>query len=75
MEGYIRANFLGHQEFQLQVDGNFVNWGSYNAAHQYSSLYTGTGQPVQLMVFDGDSTGGNTIPNTGWYGDNSGNLW
>jgi hypothetical protein len=79
MEGYNISSdnstyYLGPNEFQLQVDGNFVNWGSYNPEHQYSYLYTGTGSPVGLMVFDGDSTANPPTSNTGWYGDNSGSL-
>ncbi len=75
MEGYnIAPVFLGSGEFQLQVNDNFVNWGSYNTAHQYSYLYTGTGNPVKLMAFDGDSTTNPPTQNSGWYGDNSGNL-
>lgn len=73
MQGYnIAPYFLGSGEFQLQVNGNFVNWGSYNPAHTYSYLYTGTGIPVSIGVFDGDSN--TNTANPGWYGDNSGSL-
>ncbi|MDR3582217.1 MAG: peptidoglycan-binding protein [Candidatus Pacebacteria bacterium] len=75
MQGYNIAPYsLGSNEFQLQVDGSFVNWGAFQPAHQYSRLYTGTGSPLGLMVFDGDSTGASATPNNSWYGDNSGNL-
>jgi uncharacterized surface anchored protein len=75
MAGYnIAPYILGAGEFQLQVDSNFVNWGSYNPAHQYSYLYTGTGSQVGLGVFDGDSTATSPVPNPDWYGDNSGSL-
>ena len=75
MQGYnITPYFLGSNEFQLQVGGSFVNWGTYQPSHQYAYLYTGTGGPASFLIFDGDSSGGNATPNTGWYGDNSGNL-
>jgi len=64
---------LGEGFGDLMVNGGFVDWGLYSSAHQYSrtqSLPTS----VTLNVFDGDSTGGNTVPNSGWYGDNSGSL-
>ena len=74
MDGYnIDPYFLGEGEFDLQVDGAFVNWGSYNPNHVYSSLYTGTGNPVNLMVFDGNSNP-TPVVEPGWYGDNLGTL-
>lgn len=73
MQGYdITPYFLGTGEFQLQLGGNFVNWGSYNPAHTYSYLYTGTGSAIGLGVFDGNSN--TNTPNAGWYGDNTGSL-
>jgi hypothetical protein len=73
MEGYdITPYLLGQNEFKLQVNNSFVNWGSYNSGHSYSYQYTGTGAPVSLGVFDGDSN--TNTPNPGWYGDNSGSL-
>jgi len=75
MDGYnIAPYFLGAGEFDLQVDGTFVNWGGYNPTHEYSHLYAGTGNPVNFLIFDGDSTVPQPIPNSGWYGDNSGSL-
>lgn len=75
MDGYdISPYFLGVNEFDLQVDGAFLNWGAYNSAHTYNDLYTGTGNPVKFLVFDGDSTVANPSPNLSWYGDNTGNL-
>lgn len=57
--------------FDLQVDGQFVNWGDYNSSHIYTYAFTqGSAAPVNFRVFDG--TAG--VPNEGWYGDNSGNL-
>jgi len=71
MDGYdISPYLLGEGEFDLQIDGTFVNWGAYNPAHQYSYLYPGAGNPVNLAVFDGDSNTG--TKNLGWYGDNNG---
>jgi uncharacterized protein (DUF2141 family) len=76
MQGYdISPYFLGAGEFQLQINGAFVNWGDYIAAHTYSSLITGAGATVSLGVFDGDASNpGSPVANPGWYGDNSGNL-
>ncbi len=73
MNGYdIAPYFLGEGEFDLQINGAFVDWGAYSPTHQYSYLYMGIGAPVNLLVFDGDSNTG--IVNPGWYGDNSGSL-
>ncbi|HVM58942.1 MAG TPA: choice-of-anchor C family protein [Candidatus Paceibacterota bacterium] len=75
MDGYdVIPYFLGLDEFDLEVNGAFINWGAYDSGHQYSHLYTGTGAPVSLMVFDGDSHGGPANVNAGWYGDNVGSL-
>lgn len=73
MDGYnISPYHLGEGEFDLQVNGTFINWGGYNPLHTYSHLYAGTGSPVSFLIFDGDSNTG--IANPGWYGDNSGSL-
>ena len=75
MKGYnIPPYYLGSGEFQLQVDGSFVDWGAYQPTHQYAYLYSGAGHPLGLMVFDGDSTATTPVPNTSWYGDNIGSL-
>ncbi len=75
MQGYsIGAAQLGSGEFQLQVGGSFVDWGAYQPSHQYSYLYTATGQPLSLMVFDGNSSTSLPTPNPSWYGDNVGSL-
>jgi hypothetical protein len=73
-EGYDTSPYLlGPNEFQLQVNGGFVNWGPYDGTnHTYSYLYTGTGSTINLGVFDGDSN--SNTANAGWYGDNSGKL-
>jgi len=73
MDGYnINPYFLGAGEFDLQVNGTFIDWGAYNTAHTYSYLYAGTGSPVNFLVFDGDSNVSQI--NQGWYGDNTGSL-
>jgi hypothetical protein len=72
-DGYdIDPWFLGEGEFDLQIDGAFVNWGDYNPSHSYSYLYTGNNSPISFGIFDGDSK----VPeqNSGWYGDNEGSL-
>ena len=75
MKGYnIPPYYLGSGEFQMQVDGSFVNWGAYQPTHQYAYLYAGAGHPLGLMVFDGDSTAATPVPNASWYGDNTGSL-
>jgi len=75
MDGYnIDPYFLGEGEFDLQVDNTFINWGSYNLAHSYSHLYTGTGNPISFLIFDGDATPAQPVLHPEWYGDNSGSL-
>lgn len=74
-DGYnISPYFLGEGEFDLQVNGGFVNWGTYNTAHIYTIPFTGLGATVGFMMFDGDSTQPTPTPEAGWYGDNSGSL-
>ena len=71
-QGYdVDPFFLGEGFGDVQVDGNFVNWGAFSASHAYG-LFTTLGGPVNLAVFDGD-TNTNT-KDLGWYGDNSGSL-
>ncbi len=73
MDGYdVNPWFLGEGEFDLQINDTFVNWGSYDSGHNYSYLQNGTGAPINLGIFDGDSN--TNSKNLGWYGDNSGNL-
>jgi len=75
MQGYnIAPYLLGSNEFKLQLDGQFVNWGSYQPSHAYSYLYTGTGNPINLLVFDGDATAASPAPDASFYGDNTGTL-
>ncbi len=56
-QGYdIDPWFLGEDFGDVQVNGNFVNWGAFAAPHAYSLSTTLSGS-VNLAVFDGDSTG------------------
>ena len=61
---------LGLNEGNVQINGEFANWGAFTTNHTYCSTFTG--QSIALRVFDGYSTT-NTI-DQGWYGDNSGTL-
>ena len=71
-QGYdIDPWFLGEGFGDVQVNGNFVDWGDFNASHAYSLSTTLSGS-VNLAVFDGDSN--TNIKEAGWYGDNSGSL-
>lgn len=74
MNGYdINPYFLGEGEFDLKVDGAFLNWGAYDSStHTYSHLYTGNGNSTNFLVFDGDSNTNTIHPE--WYGDNTGSL-
>ncbi len=75
MHGYnIAPYYEGTNDLTLQVDNAFVNWGAYQPTHEYSYLYTGTGNPVSFRVFDGDANASSATPNPSWYGDNAGNL-
>ncbi len=65
---------LGSNEFKLQVNDGFVNWGAYNPNHDYSYYTVGTGSTVNFRIFDGNSAVANPQPSLGWYGDNSGYL-
>jgi hypothetical protein len=56
----------------VQVGGQFVNWGAYSAAHEYSVKYTGSGSAVNFRVFEGNAM--TNTPGSAWYGDNWGNL-
>jgi len=70
-QGYDDGQFvLGEGFGNVQVDGNFVDWGT-SASHGYG-LSTTLGGSVNLAVFDGDAN--TNTKNLGWYGDNSGSL-
>jgi hypothetical protein len=68
MQGYPG---LGEDEMDVQVGGQFIDWGTYNSSHSYTYAFapTSTG-PVNFRVFDGMAG----IANAGWYGDNDGSL-
>jgi hypothetical protein len=42
----------GPDLLDLKVNGNFVDWGSYNESHEYLYMLTGTGSAVNLLVYD-----------------------
>jgi hypothetical protein len=64
---------LGADWGDLLVNGAGVNWGSYNAGHNYSTDTAAGTSSITLNVFDGDATSGYSY-NPGWYGDNVGSL-
>lgn len=71
-QGYdVDPFFLGEGFGDVQVNGNFVDWGAYGASHAYGLSTTLPGS-VNLAVFDGDSN--TNTKDSGWYGDNSGSL-
>lgn len=61
---------LGPDEFDLQVNGSFINWGAFTPTHTYSYMFKGIGDKVNFLVFDGQ----NNVSIPSWYGDNSGSL-
>ncbi len=72
-DGYNNTDYtLGLGEFDLQLNGEFINWGTYNTSHVYNYDYIGTGNTVNFIIFDGYSDVPTLIPS--WYGDNSGSL-
>lgn len=56
----------------LQVNGQFVDWGAYNPNHVYSLTTSFTGMTLNLAVFDGDPS--TNTKNPSWYTDNVGSL-
>jgi len=54
----------------LQVNGQFVDWGAYSAGHAYTLALPLSGT-VNLAVFNGYATG---VKEPGWYADNVGAL-
>ena len=65
----------GPNQKDLQVDGNFVDWGEYSDQHEYCFQYQGTGAPVHFRIFDGKANA--QPPEIGppsWYADNHGEL-
>lgn len=70
--GFDRNGYLLGEGFgDLQVNGQFVDWGAYSPVHSYTLTMPLAGT-VNLAVFDGNS---NPPPEAmPWYGDNSGSL-
>jgi hypothetical protein len=68
---YISLGSYDANQCEMQVNGQFLDWGAYSATHQYSMAYTGAGSSVNFKIFDG-----NAMTNTllSWYGDNWGTL-
>jgi hypothetical protein len=72
------ASFLpgpsGYDEglLDLQVNEAFVDWGPYSSAHEYQLNFVGTGEAVDLRVFEGDVASKEL--NKDWYSDNNGIL-
>lgn len=65
--------YLGAGFGDVQINGQFVNWGAYNTNHSYCTTVAGTkGGSLSLRVFDGDSNTNEIVES--WYGDNSGSL-
>ncbi len=67
VNGGYNANLL-----DVQVDKSFVNWGSCANDHSYTHYVLGTGDPINLRVFDGNVA--TNTPDPSWYGDNNGTL-
>ncbi len=57
---------------ETQVNGQFVDWGMFNADHHYSYWILGDGNPINMRVFDGDPD--TNTPNPAWYVDNVGTV-
>ncbi len=56
----------------LQINGQFVDWGAYSPYHAYTLAMSLSGT-VNLGVFDGDWT--TNTKNSAWYTDNVGSLY
>ncbi|HET9651609.1 MAG TPA: hypothetical protein VFP36_05435 [Usitatibacter sp.] len=64
---------LGPNFADVQIDGQFVDWGAYNASHVYCVPRTkAAGGSFNLGVFDGDGNANVKVPL--WYLDNGGTL-
>jgi len=64
----------GPDQKDLQVNGQFVDWGVYSSDHVYTLIFDGTDSKVNFRVFDGTA---NTLPPVmmpSWYPDNEGSL-
>lgn len=65
--------YTGSNFGDVQVNGQFVDWGAYNTAHKYCTTLTlAADATISLRVFDGDGTTG--VTNESWYADNVGSL-
>jgi hypothetical protein len=64
----------GPNQKDLQVDGEFVDWGDYNAGHEYCLAYTGEASAVSFRIFDGHANYNPPEIMAGWYPDNRGSL-
>ena len=51
-DGVLGYEYLGVNLLDLKVDNNFVDWGAYNPGHTYYWTVTGTGIPVELLIYD-----------------------
>lgn len=70
--GFDRNGYLLGEGFgDLQVNGQFVDWGAYSSVHVYTLAMPLAGT-VKLAVFDGNSNPPAAV--MPWYGDNSGSL-
>jgi len=49
VSGYVS---YGPTLLELKVNGNFVDWGAYNAAHTYTIAMIGYGNQVALQIYD-----------------------
>jgi len=45
-------NSYGPNLLDLEVDGNFVDWGAYDVSHVYQIPYAGTGSLLSLLIYD-----------------------
>jgi uncharacterized repeat protein (TIGR01451 family) len=63
---------VGENQKDLQINGQFVNWGPYSNNHDYYYNYEqSTDSSLNFAIYDGNTTG--KVAN--WYNDNSGILY
>lgn len=64
---------LGPDWGDVQIDGQFVGWGSYDTGHKYCTTMTlADAATMTLAVFDGMGLTNTKVPE--WYTDNVGTL-
>ena len=51
-DGVLGYEYLGPNLLDLKVNGGFVDWGAYNAAHTYQYILIGDGNQVNFNIFD-----------------------